>query len=161
MSRIVGEFEKDVKQNKVVYAFLNISQQNKGHFLPEIVQPLIKEYFDLTLEELPVELPFMKEIQHQIDLNLGASLPNLPHFRMSPQEHEELEGILDGLLNKNLVKESLSPCAIPTLLVPKKDGTMRMCVDNRAIDKITVKYRFLIPRMDGMLDYITLKFLAV
>ncbi|KAG7533170.1 Reverse transcriptase domain [Arabidopsis thaliana x Arabidopsis arenosa] len=120
--------------------------------LPSSIKFLLQDYKDVFPEENPEGLPPIRGIEHQIDFIPGASLPNKPAYRTNPVETKELERQVTELMEKGHIRESMSPCAVHVLLVPKKDGSSRMCVDCRAINNITVKYRHPIPRLDDMLD---------
>ena len=75
---------------------------------------------DIFHKEIPPGLPPLRGIEHQIDLVPGASLPNRQAYRTNPRETKEIESQVKELLEKGWVQESLSPCVVPVLLVPKK-----------------------------------------
>jgi hypothetical protein len=118
---------------------------------PGEIQELLEEFVDIVVDELPRSLPPIRSMSHHIDLIPGASLPNKAVYRLTPQENEEVKKQVQELLDKGLIRESLSMCVIPTVLSPKKDGGWGMCTDSRAINKITIRYRFPLPRMDDLM----------
>jgi len=117
-----------------------------------VAKALIHQFCHLFPDEIPMGLPPKRDIQHHIDLTRGSVLPNKLAYRMNPKETMEIRRKVEELMSKGLIYESLSPCAVLALLVPKKDGGMRMCVDSRVINKITIKNRCQILRLEDMLD---------
>ncbi|XP_019235260.1 PREDICTED: uncharacterized protein LOC109215615 [Nicotiana attenuata] len=136
----------------LTYKEVLINSESLTSSLPSSVSSLLQDFDDIFPEDIPKGLPPLRGIEHQIDFVPGAQIPNRPAYRSNPEETKELQRQVEELLEKGFVRESMSPCSVPVLLVPKKDGTWRMCVDCRAINKITVKYRHPIPRLDDMLD---------
>src|SRR4051812_45396394 len=116
------------------------------------VSTVLQDFGDVFPEDVPAGLPPLRGIEHQIDLIPGATLPNRAPYRTNPEETKEIQKQVQALLDKGYIRVSLSPCVVPVILVPKKDGTWRMCVDCRAINNITIRYRHPIPRLADMLD---------
>jgi hypothetical protein len=129
-----------------------ISRQDMQHSLPPSIANILQEYYDVFPSEIPAGLPPIQEMEHQIDVILGASLPNRAPYLLNPEETRRIQQQVQELLDKGYVCEPLSPCVVPVILVPKKDRTCRMCVDCRSINNITIFYRHPIPRLDDMLD---------
>ena len=106
--------------------------------IPLLLIPFLEEFGDVVLDEIPFGLPPMRDMQHCIDLVPGFVLPNKLAYRMNPKEHKELRRQVEELIEKGLVRENMSPCAVPTLLIPKKDGSWRICINSRVVNKNTI-----------------------
>ena len=116
---------------------------------------MLSEFGDIILDDLPNELPPIRNISHHMDFIPRVSLSNKVSYRTTPQGNEEIKKQVQELLNKCLIRESLSPCVVPIVLTPKKDGKWRMCTYSRAINKITIWYRFPLPWIKDLLDCIS------
>jgi len=99
-----------------------------------------------------MSLPCKRDIQHHVDLIACSILPNKPAYRMNTEETMEIQRHVTELMSNGFIRESLSPCVVPALLVLKNEGGMHMCVDSRAINKIIIMYRYLIPRLEDTPD---------
>ncbi|CAF5087292.1 unnamed protein product, partial [Rotaria sp. Silwood1] len=115
------------------------------------INQLLQKFTDVFPADL-TELPPHRDIDHEIKIFDNALPPSQQPFRMSQPELTELIRQLELLLEKGFILPSKSPYAAPVLFAKKKDGTLRMCVDYRALNKITIKNKYPIPRIDEMLD---------
>ncbi|GBG66294.1 hypothetical protein CBR_g57893 [Chara braunii] len=113
------------------------------------IAKLLEEFKDLT--ESPTGV-VSRPIQHRIEIEPGSRTPKGAVYRMSPRELEELRKQLDDLLEKGWIGPSSSPFGAPVLFVPKKEGELRMCIDYRGLNAITVKNVEPLPRIDDLLD---------
>eukprot|EP00253_Pinus_taeda_P004758 PITA_04758 len=120
--------------------------------LPEEVKILLDDFTDITVDEFPNVLPTIRSITHHIDLIPGAIFPNKAVYRLTPQENAEVGRQVQELMDKGLIRESLIPCVVPTILSPKKGGEWCMRTYSRAINKITIRYIFPFPCMDDLMD---------
>jgi hypothetical protein len=116
------------------------------------LQKLLTEFQDVFPEELPNELPPDRGVHHTIPLEENAKPPFRPLYRVSPAELKEIEAQVKALLDKGFIEPSASPFGAPVLFVKKKDGTLRMVIDYRALNRLTVKNKFPLPRIDDLLD---------
>ncbi|KAJ9518014.1 hypothetical protein QJQ45_004306 [Haematococcus lacustris] len=122
----------------------------KEHEYSAPIKALIKQYaqvFD-DLQGLPPE----RNIAHTIPLEPGAKPPFRPMYRMSPAELAEVEKQIKELLALGLIEPSSSPYGAPVLFVTKADGSLRMCIDYRALNKVTIKNKYPLPRIDQLID---------
>lgn len=113
--------------------------------------PVVREFPDVFPEDLP-GIPPERQVEFRIDLIPGAAPIAKAPYRLAPPEMQELSQQLEELLDKGFIRPSSSPWGAPILFVKKKDGSMRMCIDYRELNKLTVKNRYPLPRIDDLFD---------
>ncbi|KAJ9552882.1 hypothetical protein OSB04_016927 [Centaurea solstitialis] len=113
--------------------------------------PVVRDFPDVFPEDLP-GVPPERQVEFGIDLIPGAAPVAKAPYRLAPPEMKELSNQLEELLGKGFIRPSSSPWGAPILFVKKKDGSMRMCIDYRELNKLTVKNRYPLPRIDDLFD---------
>ncbi|GKV41699.1 hypothetical protein SLEP1_g49197 [Rubroshorea leprosula] len=110
---------------------------------------VVRDFLDVFSDELS-RLPPNREVEFSIDLVLGTAPISKAPYRMALIELKELKEQLQELLDKGFIRPSVSPWGAPVLFVNKKDGTMRRCIDYRELNKVTVRNRYPLPRIDDL-----------
>ncbi|GJS84164.1 putative reverse transcriptase domain-containing protein [Tanacetum coccineum] len=113
--------------------------------------PVVREFPEVFPEDLP-GLPPVRQVEFQIDLIPGAAPVARAPYRLAPSEMQELSDQLQELADRGFIRPSTSPWGAPVLFVKKKDGSFRMCIDYRELNKLTVKNRYPLPRIDDLFD---------
>ena len=115
-----------------------------------MAQPILKDYADV-FSETPPGIPPERGIGHTINTGTNSPIAR-PAYRMSPKEKDCAEEMVSQLIQKGWIRPSHSPYSSPILFVQKKDGSLRMCADYRALNKQLIKDRYPLPRIDDLLD---------
>ncbi|MCO5567384.1 hypothetical protein L7F22_021074 [Adiantum nelumboides] len=155
-------FEKSIKSSISAYMIfvkdslsdVNKTQLNESGMHEDLdLSKFLNQFQGVFIDDIPRELPPKRgDDGHAIELIPGSSPPNKPPYRVSQAQQEEIMRQVNELVEKGMVRPSSSPFCSPFLLVHKKDGTYRMCVDYRALNIITIKNMFPVPRIEGLFD---------
>ena len=113
--------------------------------------PVVREFPDVFPDDI-VGLPPEREVEFTIDLIPGTKLIYIPPYRMDPAELRELKAQLEELLSKGFIRPSISPWGAPVLFAKKKDGSLRLCIDYRQLNRVTIPNQYPLPRIDELFD---------
>ncbi|GJP46380.1 hypothetical protein CLOM_g5674 [Closterium sp. NIES-68] len=151
----LARFEKDVKRTDTGFLAIATEVENDGEKTsepPGKIKELLKEFQDILPDDLPNELPPYRTHQHEIVEERGSKPTFRAPYRLSSTELTDMKKHIEYLLAKGLIRPSTSPYGTPVLFTPKPDGSLRMCIDYRALNKQTIKNKYAIPRIDDLLD---------
>lgn len=127
-----------------------LSPPSSSPDVPPQIQQLLGEFTEVFNE--PSSLPQHMKFDHAISILPGATPVNCRPYRYNPQQKDKIEKQVNAMLRAGTILPSMSPYASPVLLVKKKDGSWRFCVDYRRLNELTVKNKFSMPVIEELLD---------
>ena len=139
---------------RIKYVSWHVLKRTQVNSLSGVVQeevPVVKDFPDLFPEELP-DMPPDRDIEFLIELLLGTGPISKRPYRMPAKDLEEIKNQIKELLEKGYIQPSSSPWGSPVLLVEKKDGSLRMVVDYRGLNKVTIKNKYPLPMINDLFD---------
>ena len=113
---------------------------------------ILEDYKGVFPDKLPYGPPTGRVVDHEIETASGVQPPHKSPYRLSVAELDELKRQINTLLDQGWIRPSTSPYGAPVLFIPKKDGKWRLCIDYRALNKITTKNRYPFPKVDELMD---------
>ena len=131
------------------YLAFIVDRRQEGTRLEDI--PIIKQFPDVFPDDISV-LPPDREVEFTIDLIPETEPISIPPYRMAPAELRELKAQLEDLLSKGFIRPSISPWGAPVLFVKKKYGSLRLCIDYRQLNRVTIRNQYPLPRIDELFD---------
>ena len=147
------QVEHVLKNREMTYLATMIEvKQDKFVEVTNAVAGLLEEFVNVILPELPKTLPPRHAVDHKIELFPGLKPHSKAPYRMSPMEFAEMRKQLTELLDTSYIQPSKAPYDIHVLFQKKQDGSLRMCVDYRALNKVMVKNKYLIPLIQDLFD---------
>ncbi|KAJ0429009.1 putative nucleotidyltransferase, Ribonuclease H [Helianthus annuus] len=139
------------KEYRAFLANIIVAEKEKKRKTKIREVPVVREFLQVFPDNLP-GLPPNRDIDFRIDLIPGANLVAKAPYRLAPSEMRELLNQLQELLEKGFIRPSTSPWGAPVLFVKKKDGSFRMCINYWELNKLTIKNRYPLPRIDDLFD---------
>ncbi|GJY60338.1 putative reverse transcriptase domain-containing protein [Tanacetum coccineum] len=141
-----------------IYTFYNIEMADENQVMEKKSNekrlediPVVREFPEVFPEDL-LGLPPVRQVKFQIDLIPGAAPVARAPYRLTPSEMQELSNQLQELSDRGFIRPSTLPWGAPVLFVKKKYGSFRMCIDYQELNKLTVKNRYPLPRIDDLFD---------
>ena len=147
MSNVISAMQTMRLRRKGCETFLALILDSKRGQVNVKKIPIVREFLDVFPKELP-GIPLEMEMDLSIEIVPGTNPMSRAPYRMAPTGLKELKSQLQELMDKGFIRPSVSPWSAPVLFMKKKDVTLRMCIDYRKINKVTVKNRYPLPRIE-------------